>query len=78
MNNILQWLEVAEDPRQEGKVKHLMKDIIAIVCFAMLANASDWMQIYCFAMSNYYFLKKYLDLPYGEFRRMTRCSGSFR
>jgi len=65
VNNILQWLEIAEDPRQEKKVKHLMKDIIAIVFFATLANASDWMQIHCFAVSNYYFLKKHLELPYG-------------
>ena len=65
MNNLLQWLEIAEDPRQEKKIKHLMKDIIATVFFAMLANASDWKQIYCFAMSNYCFLKKYLELPHG-------------
>jgi hypothetical protein len=36
MKEILEWLVTAEDPRQQGKIKHLMKDIIAIVFFAEL------------------------------------------
>jgi len=46
MNNILQWLVGAKDSSQQAKVKHLMKDIIAIVFFAELANASEWIEIY--------------------------------
>lgn len=33
MNDILGWLVTAEDTRQQAKVKHLMRDIIAIVFF---------------------------------------------
>jgi len=65
MNNILQWLEVAEDMRQPGKVKHLLKDIIALVFFASLANADDWVTIHYFGVVQEKFLRKYLDLPYG-------------
>lgn len=65
MNNILQWLEVAEDIRQPWKVKHLLKDIIALVFFATLANADDWMAIYVFGMTNEKFLRKYLTLANG-------------
>ena len=65
MNNILQWLEVAEDIRQPWKVKHLMKDIIALVFFASLANADDWGAIYLFGVMNEKYLRKYLELPYG-------------
>lgn len=65
MNNIMRWLEVVEDIRQQKKVKHLMKDIIAIVFFATLANADDWMGIYYFAVANEKFLRKYLELPNG-------------
>ena len=65
MNNILQWLEVVEDIRQAWKVKHLMKDIIAIVFFASMANADEWQGIYYFAVANETFLRKYLELPYG-------------
>jgi len=39
--NIQQWLVVAEDPRLQAKVKHLMKDIIALVFFAELSNATE-------------------------------------
>ena len=33
MNDIFEWLVMVEDPREQAKVKHLMKDIIAIVFF---------------------------------------------
>jgi hypothetical protein len=46
MNDILEWLVTAEDRRQQAKVKHLLKDIIALVFFAELANASEWIEIY--------------------------------
>lgn len=65
MQEILEYLEVAEDKRQAWKVQHKLKDIIAIVFFATLANANDWMEIYYFAMSNEAFLRKYLELPNG-------------
>ena len=55
----------AEDPRQQAKVKHLMKDIIAIVFFAELANATEWIEIYLFAVSQEEALRKYLALPEG-------------
>jgi len=65
MNNILQWLEIAEDIRQEWKVKHLLKDIIALVFFASMAYADDWQEIYAFGKMNEKFLRKYLELPNG-------------
>jgi len=42
-----------------------MKDIIAIVFFASLANADEWIEIHYFAVSNEKFLRKYLELPNG-------------
>ena len=65
MNNIIQWLEVAEDSRQPWKVKHFLKDIIALVFFASLANADDWQSIYAFGKMNEKFLRKYMELPHG-------------
>ena len=65
MNNIIQWLESVIDIRQQSKVKHLMKDIIAIVFFAQLANANEWIEMHLFAVSNEKFLRKYLELPNG-------------
>ena len=65
MNNIMQWLRVIVDMRQQKKIKHLLKDIVAIVFFASLANADEWVGIYYFGVSNEKFLRKYLELPNG-------------
>ena len=65
MRDILWYLEFVEDKRQQKKVRHLMKDIIAIVFFASLANANEWIEIYYFAEANEKFLRKYLELPNG-------------
>ena len=65
MKEILEWLVTAEDPRQQAKVKHLMSDIIAIVFFAELANASEWIEIYLFAQVNEKVLREHLKLPEG-------------
>ena len=65
MKEILEWLVTAEDPRQQAKVKHLMSDIIAIVFFAELANASEWIEISLFAQANEKPLREHLELPHG-------------
>ena len=65
MNNIMKWLSMVVDNRQEKKVLHLLKDIIALVFFASLANADEWTAIYCFGTANEKFLRKYLELPNG-------------
>ena len=61
----MQWLSVIEDKRQAKKIKHLMSDIIALVFFALLANANEWTEIEYFAKTNEKFLRKYLELPHG-------------
>jgi predicted transposase YbfD/YdcC len=65
MKEVLLYLELIEDKRQQAKVLHLLKDIIAIVFFASLAKADDWMEIYCFAEEKEGFLREYLELPNG-------------
>jgi predicted transposase YbfD/YdcC len=65
VREILEWVGTVEDNRQQKKVKHLMKDIIALVFFAELANATEWIEIYCFGVENEQFLRKYLELPNG-------------
>jgi len=65
MKEALMYLESIEDNRQQKKVKHLMKDIIAIVFFASLANADEWTDICYFAAEEEMFLRNYLELPNG-------------
>ena len=65
MLEVLKKLCTVEDRRQEKKVQHKMSDIIAIVLFASLANANEWMEIYYFAKEHEAYLRKYLTLRNG-------------
>jgi len=67
MLEILSYLEYAEgkDSRQQSKVQHKMKDVIAITLFATIANANEWEEIEEFGKANEGFLREYLELPYG-------------
>jgi predicted transposase YbfD/YdcC len=65
MKEILKYLDTVVDNRQASKVMHKMGDIIAIVFFAMLANANEWVEIKIFGREHEEFLRKYLELPNG-------------
>ena len=63
--DFIERLKNIRDIRQEWKIKHKVADIIAIVLFALLANADEWELIEDFAYANEEFLRKYLQLPNG-------------
>ena len=45
MQELSDWMEYIEDVRQARKVRHKLKDILAIVLSATLANADDWVEM---------------------------------
>ena len=57
MEELLSWMEYIEDSRQQGKVKHTLKDILVIILFATLANVDDWVEISMFAAAHQDYLK---------------------
>jgi len=65
MEKILMYLDFAVDYRQSSKVKHKIKDAIALTFFAELANAEKWEDVEVFGNEHEEFLRKYLELPYG-------------
>lgn len=65
MEQLLQWMEMIEDMRQQAKVRHSLKDILAIVLFATLANANTWEEMEDFAKNQEPYLRKYLELKNG-------------
>ena len=65
MEELLSWMEYIEDVRQQGKVKHSLKDILVTVLFATLANADDRAEISIFAEYHKEYLKKYIALENG-------------
>lgn len=60
MQETLKYLEEVIDLRQEKKARHKMSDIIALVFFAMLANADEWVSIKICGNEHEKFLKRYL------------------
>lgn len=65
MEQLLEWMEIIEDIRQQRKVRHSIKDILIIVLFATLANADTWEEIADFALWNQDYLKQYIELKNG-------------
>lgn len=65
MEEILRYIELIEDIRQQSKVRHKLLDIVVIVLFAKLANAEDWEDIEEFAEYHEEFLKRYISLENG-------------
>jgi predicted transposase YbfD/YdcC len=62
---MMEYLELAIDSRQQGKIKHKMSEIIALVFLATLSNADDWVEIELFAKYHEKALRKYMELPNG-------------
>lgn len=65
MRKLLEYLDTVTDKRQEKKVRHKIGDIIALVFFALLANANEWVAIEIFGKEHEEFLRTYLRLPKG-------------
>ena len=65
MEEYLLQADQLTDPRQQAKVRHLLKDIVGIVFFAVLARNDEWTEIADFAVDEEETLKKYLELPHG-------------
>lgn len=65
MEQLLNWIEIIEDMRQQTKVRHCLKDILVIVLFATLANADVWEEMEDFARNNEEYLRRYIELKNG-------------
>jgi predicted transposase YbfD/YdcC len=65
MKELLKHLEQVTDARQEKKVRHKMKDVIALVFFASVGNADDFVEIEAFGEEHEDFLRKHLELSNG-------------
>lgn len=65
MRELLKYMDTIIDTRQPKKVKHKLKDIIILVLFGMLANATTWEEYEYFGKEHEEFLCKYIELPNG-------------
>ena len=65
LQNFMIIFKDQNDTRMQGKVKHLMSDIIMICFLAILARCDGWDEIAMFAKSKEEWLNKFLELPNG-------------
>ena len=65
MEKILMYLDFAPEQRQVTKIRHKIKDVIALTFFAELANAEKWEDVEVFGNEHEKFLREYLELPNG-------------
>ncbi len=65
LQNFMIIFKDQNDIRMQGKVKHLMSDIIMICFLAIMARCDGWDEIAIFAKSKEKWLSKFLELPNG-------------
>ena len=65
LQNFMIIFKEQNDTRVQGKVKHLMSDIIMIAFLAILARCDGWDEIAMFAKSKEKWLSNFLELPNG-------------
>ncbi len=53
------------DPRQEGKIDHLLQDIIFLAVCAVISGADTWPDIYAYGQAKQVWLLTILQLPDG-------------
>jgi len=53
------------DPRQEGKVRHKLIDILFIAVAASICYCNEWLDMKDWATQNEEWLRQYLELPNG-------------
>ena len=72
LQNFMIIFKDQNDIRMQGKVKHLMSDIIMICFLAIMARCDGWDEIAIFAKSKEKWLSKFLELQMG-FHHMIQC-----
>lgn len=65
VESFFDYFGIIADKRQEGKVHHLLIEILFITVVATLCKMDDWDEIEYWAKNKEEWLRKYLSLPYG-------------
>lgn len=65
LTSVIDCFSDLDDPRVEGRTKHLLMDIIVISICAVVCGAETWTAISAFGHAKYEWLKTFLKLPNG-------------
>lgn len=69
--SFFKYFGVIYDPRQEGKVRHKLIDVIFIAVAATICKCDEWEDMEAWAAEREEWLRKYLELPNGIPSRYT-------
>ena len=82
---IIAHFKELEDPRVEGKNRHLLIDILVLAISGVIRGATDWEQIEIFGKAKQEWFETFLELPNGipsqdTFRRVLSriCAKQFQ
>lgn len=68
---MIRELKQIPDPRQAGKIRHSLHEILLIAIIAVIANANSSHEIHVFARCHHQWLKQFLSLKNGIPSRLT-------
>ncbi len=63
--SIWSHFETLTDPRQKGKIEHMLQDILVIALCAVISGANTWPEIYEYGLAKQVCLGTFLQLPNG-------------
>lgn len=70
-NTLFDYFSTIDDPRQQGKVKHQLNDILFLTVCAVIAGCQGWEEIEDFAHDRLSWLRKFVPLANGVPRHDT-------
>lgn len=65
MSNFDAYFSIIYDTRQQGKVQHLLLDVLFIIVAAGISGCNEWDQIALFGLAREAWLRQYIELPNG-------------
>ena len=71
MKYILMRLKEVQDPRQLGKIKHVLSDILAMCIISIMCGAKSTHQIHMFVQCREEWFRRFLEMPNGVPNRLT-------
>ena len=59
------YFAIIYDPREEGKVRHKLMDVMLIAAATALCKCDEWEEVEEWAIAKEEWLKQYFELPNG-------------
>lgn len=65
IQNLLDYISIIPDYRQQGKIRHKLSDILLLTICAIIVGSDEWEDIEAWGQERLHWLKKYGDFDNG-------------